>query len=228
MTDDYTSGTTGYGYGAGTSTGTTETAKEQASILKDKAADAGGHLLGEAKQEAAAVAGEARRQLDDLWSRTRSEVSGQAGTQQTRLASGLSTVSGQLSQMASAPAEQNLATDLVRGVGDAVGQVGRWLDEHSPEEVLDEVRRFARRRPGTFLLLAAGAGIVAGRLTRGLKDAPSTPSARTTPTTAPAAVTAAAPPPPSYPPTVVDEPLTYGSTVPPAPAATGTTGWEQP
>ena len=35
---------------------------------------------------------------------------------------------------------------------------------------LDEVRSFARRRPGTFLLAAAAAGLVAGRLTRGAVD----------------------------------------------------------
>jgi hypothetical protein len=34
--------------------------------------------------------------------------------------------------------------------------------------LLDEVRGFARRKPGTFLLVAAAAGVVAGRLTRAL------------------------------------------------------------
>jgi hypothetical protein len=33
------------------------------------------------------------------------------------------------------------------------------------------MQSFARRRPAVFLLLAAGAGLVAGRLTRGLKGA---------------------------------------------------------
>jgi hypothetical protein len=33
---------------------------------------------------------------------------------------------------------------------------------------LSEVKGFARQRPGTFLLLAAGAGILAGRLSRSL------------------------------------------------------------
>jgi hypothetical protein len=61
-----------------------------------------------------------------------------------------------------------------------VDSLGRWLDSHGPDEVLDEVRSFARRRPGTFLLIAAGAGVVLGRLTRGLKDAPAT-----TPSTSP-------------------------------------------
>ncbi|RHA44104.1 hypothetical protein D1825_03040, partial [Cellulomonas rhizosphaerae] len=41
------------------------------------------------------------------------------------------------------------------------------------DEALAEVRSFARRRPGTFLLVAAGAGLLVGRLTRALKDTPS-------------------------------------------------------
>jgi len=160
-----------------------DAAKEQASALKDKAAGAGEHLLGEAKGEAAAVTQEARRQLGDLWSQARTEVADQAGAQQSRIAAGLTTVGTQFSQMASAPTEQNLATDVVREVGQRVDSLGRWLDSHGPDEVLDEVRSFARRRPGTFLLIAAGAGVVLGRLTRGLKDAPAAtqPSAPTAP-----------------------------------------------
>lgn len=163
---------------------TADAVKDQASTLRDKAGDAGGHLLGEAKGEAAAVTQEARRQLGDLWSQARTEVSDQASTQQSRLAGGLTAVGGQLSQMASAPSEQNLATDLVREVGQRADALGSWLESHGPDEVLDEVRSFARRRPGTFLLIAAGAGVVLGRLTRGLKDAPSAP-AQAAPSSAP-------------------------------------------
>ena len=45
-----------------------------------------------------------------------------------------------------------------------------WLEQREPADLLDEVRNFARRRPGTFLIGAAVAGLAAGRLTRGLKD----------------------------------------------------------
>lgn len=163
---------------------TANVAKEQASTLKEKATDAGGQLLGEAKGEAAAVTQEAKRQLGDLWTQARTEVSEQAGTQQSRIAGGLTAVGSQFSQMANAPTEQNLATDIVREVGQRVDGLGQWLETHGPDEVLAEVRSFARRRPGTFLLIAAGAGVVLGRLTRGLKDAPSSPQ-QAAPTSAP-------------------------------------------
>jgi hypothetical protein len=45
------------------------------------------------------------------------------------------------------------------------------LQSREPAELLDEVRRFARRKPGMFLLGAAAAGVLAGRLTSGVKAA---------------------------------------------------------
>jgi hypothetical protein len=210
---------------------TADSVKDQASTIKDKASDAGGHLLGEAKGEAAAVTQEAKRQLGDLWSQARTEVSGQASSQQSRLAGGLTTVGSQLSQMASAPSEQNLATDLVREVGQRADALGSWLESHGPDEVLEEVRSFARRRPGTFLLIAAGAGVVLGRLTRGLKDAPSAGS--TTAPNGPARTVASTEQPtgqpteqlPVYADVVEERPRFTDEIASPVPSTT--TGWDQ-
>ena len=221
MSDDYTSS---YPRSdaplSGSGTSTTDTAKDRATDVKDKATSAGEHLLGEAKGEAAAVTQEARRQLGDLWSQARSEVSSQAGVQQSRLAGGLTSVGGQFTQMASAPFEQNLATDIVREVGQRMDSLGRWLENHGPDEALDEVRGFARRSPGTFLLIAAGAGVVLGRLTRGLKDAPPSPSTRST---TPTRVTATEPL-PVYTDVVEERPRFTDELATPVP---GALGWDQ-
>jgi hypothetical protein len=48
-----------------------------------------------------------------------------------------------------------------------VDDVANWLDGRQPGDLLGELKSFARRRPGTFLLGALAAGVVAGRLTRG-------------------------------------------------------------
>jgi hypothetical protein len=45
------------------------------------------------------------------------------------------------------------------------------LQNREPAELLDDVRSFARRKPGLFLLGAAAAGVLAGRLTSGVKAA---------------------------------------------------------
>lgn len=47
--------------------------------------------------------------------------------------------------------------------------------------MVDQVRGFARRRPGTFLLGALALGVVAGRLGRGAKDAQSSGQAEPSP-----------------------------------------------
>jgi hypothetical protein len=46
-------------------------------------------------------------------------------------------------------------------------EVSTFLGDHEAGELIEEVRQFARRRPGTFLLGAAVTGVIAGRLTRG-------------------------------------------------------------
>lgn len=58
------------------------------------------------------------------------------------------------------------AVTLVRQATDGADKVASWLESREPGDLLDEVRRFARQRPGTFLAAAAAAGAVAGRLTR--------------------------------------------------------------
>jgi hypothetical protein len=63
-----------------------------------------------------------------------------------------------------------MAADLARQGAQFTEQAASWFDGRDPGAVLNEVRSFARSRPGAFLLMAAGAGLLAGRLTRGLKD----------------------------------------------------------
>ncbi len=47
--------------------------------------------------------------------------------------------------------------------------MGAHLSHHDASDLLEQGRSFARRKPGTFLLGAVVAGVVAGRLTRGAK-----------------------------------------------------------
>jgi hypothetical protein len=57
-------------------------------------------------------------------------------------------------------------TDLAQQASRKGGELAHWLQERDPADVLEEIRAYARRRPGTFLLLCGLAGVVAGRLTR--------------------------------------------------------------
>ena len=81
--------------------------------------------------------------------------------------------------MADASDQPGVASDLIRQAAERSQSVASWLDGRDPGSLLTEVKCFARQRPGTFLLLAAGAGVLAGRLGTGLAaGAPETQGSR--------------------------------------------------
>jgi hypothetical protein len=171
-------------YGSGVSNGSpasaskTNTAKEEASNVAGQAAGAAQNVAGTAKAEAANVAAEAKTNAKDLLHQAKSDLTDQAGAQQQKAAEGIRNISSQLRSMADAPDQQGVASDLIRQAAERSESVASWLDNRDPGSLLDEVKSFARQRPGTFLLLAAGAGVLAGRLGRSLQaGAPSSTAA---------------------------------------------------
>ncbi|MFF1254666.1 hypothetical protein ACFVYC_19510 [Pseudarthrobacter sp. NPDC058329] len=145
-----------------------DAAKEEAADVARTAKGSAQNVAQTAKEEAAHVASEAKSSAKDLLSQAKSGLSSQAGTQQQKAAEGIRTISSQLQSMASAPDQQGVASDLIRQAAQRSESVASWLENKQPGDLLGEVQRFARNKPGTFLLLAAGAGVLAGRLTRGL------------------------------------------------------------
>jgi hypothetical protein len=125
-------------------------------------------VAGTAGQEAKRVTRDAKDQVLNLMDQTRSDLQGQAATQQSRAASGLRELSDQLRRMADGVDDDGMARGLVDDMAHRTRDAAGWLDSRDPASVLDEVRGFARRRPGAFLAIAAGVGVVAGRLSRGL------------------------------------------------------------
>ena len=150
---------------------TADVAKDQAADVAGTARDAGKHVAGVAGEQAGQVASEATHQVKQLVHQTKGELTEQAATQQQRVASGLRSLSKELGTMAQGSEQSGMATDLVHQASERTNAVASWLEQREPGHVLDEVTRFARQRPGTFLALAAGAGLLVGRLGRGLKAA---------------------------------------------------------
>jgi len=146
----------------------TDAAKDEAADVARTAAGSAQNVADTAKSEAANVAHEAKANAQDLLHQATSGLTSQAGTQQQKAAEGIRNISSQLHSMASAPDQQGMAADLVRQAAERTSSMASWLENREPGDLLNEVQRFARNRPGTFLLLAAGAGVLAGRLTRGL------------------------------------------------------------
>ncbi|SDV02864.1 hypothetical protein SAMN04488544_3708 [Microlunatus sagamiharensis] len=163
-------GATATGVGGSGTSSTADTAKSEAGAVKDTAAGAAQQVAGTAKDEASNVVGEAKAQAANLIDQVRGEAGAQVGTQKDRLASMAHSYAKELGGMASGNPESGPVTDLVQDLSRRLGGAGHWLENHEPADVLDEVRRFARRRPGAFLLSALAAGVVVGRLTRGAVD----------------------------------------------------------
>ena len=161
---------------------TAEVAKDRAASVAGGAADAAQHVAGVAKDQVGAIAAEGGRQARQLLGQAQSELSEQAQVQQQRVAGGLRALGDQLASMARGSQEQGVATDLAHQAADKAHDVAAWLEGRDPGSVLDEVRSFARQRPGTFLAIAVGAGLLTGRLVRGLTADPDTTSASFQPT----------------------------------------------
>ncbi len=153
-----------------TQTTTPQTPAERAGTVGHETRQAAGDVASTAGQEARQVTRETKDQVRQLWGQTRSDLTDQAATQQTRVAGGLRELADQLGAMAQAADHDGMARGLVDDVARRAGDAATWLDQRDPGSLLEEARSFARQRPGTFLAIAAGVGVIAGRLSRGLVD----------------------------------------------------------
>lgn len=164
--------TPSYGGPAGSEPTGASGGKEQARQVAGNAAQEGTRVAGVAKDQAQQVASEAQHQARNLFHDVRGQVEEQSRAQRDRLVSTLQNFSDDVEQMASGQdGNGGLAHDVARQVAGRVREFSSRIDGREPAELLDEVRRFARRRPGAFLAGALAAGVVAGRLTRGAREA---------------------------------------------------------
>ncbi len=132
--------------------------------VKRDASDVARHTVEQARE----VAGEVQDRTRELLRETRAEVTRQANTGQVRVAAGLHTLSDELRSMANGP-QEGPATDLARMLSVQLGRAAEFLDRRDVGDVMDQVRDFARRRPGAYLAGAAAAGVAAGRMTRAVR-----------------------------------------------------------
>jgi hypothetical protein len=144
-----------------------DVAKEQAGQLGQTAKDSGRQVAATATEQAKGVADETRRQAKGLTREVASQVNEQAAAQKEKATGALRGLSDELRSMAAHNQQSGPASDLANQAADKLGEVARWLDQREPGHLVEEVRNVARRKPGAFLVGAAVAGVVVGRLTRG-------------------------------------------------------------
>lgn len=149
-----------------------EAARQEAQHVGHQASGAAKDVAHTARDEAGNVKDESKYQVRSLADSAKYEALSQASTQQRRLAEQSRHVSDDLQRLARGEQpETGLVQQALSAITDRAERLTRDLEDKEPEDLIDDVRRFAARRPGTFLAIAAGIGVVAGRLTRGMKDA---------------------------------------------------------
>lgn len=144
--------------GPQTSPGGLDAAKETAKAV-------GGQTVERAREVGDTAKTQARGVMDQIGGELRT----QAGDQKTRLAAVIREISDELDQV-----QESNSGHLAGIAGTAASrghEVSQWLEQHEPSDLIRVTEDFARRRPLTFLFAAATAGIVVGRMTRGMVGA---------------------------------------------------------
>jgi hypothetical protein len=134
-----------------------------ASSAKDTAKE----TVSEAATQLRSVASEAKDQVGQFAQQAAEEFREQADGRSAQAAQGLRSLSSQMDALANGRVDQ--AGTLVRFVQDGQSRVtslAERLEQRGAQGVIDDIGAFARRRPGLFLLCAAGAGLAVGRMVR--------------------------------------------------------------
>jgi hypothetical protein len=181
---------------------TTAVARDQAAAVGQTASEAGSRVTQTAADQAGRVASEAARHARDLVGEAGGQVRDQTSVQQQKAASQLHSVADEMREMADKGGQSGLATEVAQQAAERLHGVASWLEQREPADLLQAVRDFARRRPAAFLAGAVAAGLVAGRLTRGMTDAArsddQSPGTRQSPRALAPGAAISPPPSPSY------------------------------
>lgn len=140
------------------------TTADQASQVAGAATGAAADVASTAKDEAANVIGESLDQARDLVSTVRDQVADQVSSQGDRLTEGLRTLSTQLADGDTS----GMVGQLMKEAATRVQSLADYAERTGPQGIVTELRSYAKRNPGTFLLGAALAGLVTGRVVKGI------------------------------------------------------------
>jgi hypothetical protein len=145
----------------------TATVKEDAADVAGTAKQGVSEVAQEAGAQAREVAGKAKDQARDLVDQATSEVRSRASEQAERAAAGLEQLTSRVQALvAGRPEDAGPLREYAVQLGERTQRAAEQLRARGVDGVLDDVRSFARRRPGAFLAGAAAAGFMVGRLVK--------------------------------------------------------------
>jgi ElaB/YqjD/DUF883 family membrane-anchored ribosome-binding protein len=136
----------------------------QAQQVAEQAREVGREALDQAKS----VGGQAKQEVSAAASSIKDDVRQQVSSGQHRLAVALRDFSQELDEV---PQRSDGQLAKVAGqAAQATRSLSNWLDEREPRDIVRSIEDFARRRPMMFIAISATAGVLVGRLTRGMVD----------------------------------------------------------
>ena len=142
------------------------TARDEGSQVAQHAKEAAGEVGSTVRDQAAQVTQEAKDQTRHVVQDVRQRVATEAEQQARRVSGRLGRIADELSDMAGNAPSDSMSAGAIRSAADTSRQAARFLDERGAQGLLDSARDFARRKPGTFLLGAAVAGFLVGRVAK--------------------------------------------------------------
>ncbi len=161
---------------------TATTAKDEATQVGQVAASAASDVAGTAKQQAGQVAGEAVNQLRSLTDEARNQANQQVSNATDKLSSTVRSLASEMRDLGQGKGDASgTVAGLVQQLADKSEQLADYVSAQGPGGLLQELRTFASRKPGTFLLGALAAGAVTGRVVKGATAGSSTGAVGTSP-----------------------------------------------
>lgn len=147
---------------------TASTAKDEAAATAQASVSAAADVAGTAKEQVGQVAGEAVDQVRQLTDQARAQAGEQATNATQKLSDAVRSLAGEVRDMSSGKSSgSGTVAGLAQQLADRGEQLADYLAEQGPGGLVQELRGFAARRPGTFLLGALAAGVATGRLVKG-------------------------------------------------------------
>ncbi len=175
--------THGNGSGSGSLSSTSEAAKQQgsavASTVKEQAAETtqvahqgGQQVATEAKEQLTRLTDQAQREFHRVIEQAQQELGGRASEQTDRAATELRSLAGEFRALAEGRInDAPRAVEWLDRTAHQANQYADRLEQRGFVGLVDDLSRFARRRPGAFLVGAIVAGFATGRLARGAQKA---------------------------------------------------------
>jgi len=143
------------------------TAAEKTKEVVASASEQAGELAGAAREQAGQVRAEVAQQGRQVVSQATDKIKEQGEQRTQAVAATVRDWADQTRALAEGrPEDAGRITDYARNAADRAAGVAGTLEERGFDGIVDDVQRFARRRPGVFLLGAAAAGFGIGRLLR--------------------------------------------------------------